>query len=301
MAAERTEGQRRGRDAVRDRTVFVTGATSGIGRATVELLARAGAHLIVHGRDLQKVARLVAQLAATGSSAQGVVADLASLEETARLAKEVAGRAPGLDVLINNAGVGFGSDKARREQSRDGFELRFAVNYLAPLLLSETLLSRGLPRGVVINVASVGQAPIDLADLMFARGYDGILAYRRSKLALVMMSLDLAEQYPDLQVHALHPGTFLDTNMVREGGIHPLGPASRGAESIMAVLRGALAGGESGRYFDEQTPARAHAQAYDSRVRRLSRQASLELIAPFRQSSILGRRAATASARGRAM
>ncbi len=271
-------------DGLRGRCVLLTGATSGIGRHTAEALARAGADLIVHGRAAEKVRLLVQTLGRATEHVRGLVADLSSLEETARLAREVAASTPTLDVLINNAGVGFGQDTTRREQSRDGFELRLAVNYVAPFLLTEMLLERGLPRQVVINVASAGQEPLDFDDLMLERSYDGVVAYRRSKLALVMMAMDLAERHPALQVHALHPGTFLDTAMVREGGIRPLGPASRGAEAVLAVLETALRGGESGRYFDEERPARAHAQAYDVVARRHLRDLSLSLTARFRRT-----------------
>ncbi len=262
-------------------SVLLTGATSGIGRVTAEALARAGARLIVHGRDRDKVARLVEGLSRAGGDVRSLIADLASLADTARLARD----APDdLEVLINNAGVGFGRDQRSREESRDGFELRFAVNYLAPLLLTEELLARDLPRRAVINVASVGQEPLDFDDLMSVRGYDGVRAYRRSKLALVMMTFDLADEQKHLQVHALHPGTLLDTTMVRESGIQPLGPATRGAEAVLAVLATALAGGESGRYFDEKEPARAKAQAYDAGARRRLRAAAQAIVAPFRRA-----------------
>jgi NAD(P)-dependent dehydrogenase (short-subunit alcohol dehydrogenase family) len=259
----------------------LTGATSGIGRVTAEALARAGARLIVHGRDRDKVASLVEDLSHSRGDVRSLSADLASLADTARLAREVP---DDLDVLINNAGVGFGRERKVREESRDGFELRFAVNYLAPFLLTEELLARGLPRRAVINVASVGQEPLDFDDLMSARGYDGVRAYRRSKLALVMMTFDLAERHPELQVYALHPGTLLDTTMVRESGIQSLGPVSRGAETVLVVLETALAGGESGRYFDEEEPARANAQAYDAGVRQRLREAALAIVTPFRKA-----------------
>jgi NAD(P)-dependent dehydrogenase (short-subunit alcohol dehydrogenase family) len=196
-----------------------------------------------------------------------------------QVAHEIVEHAPDLDVLINNAGVGFGRGRRLRERSRDGFELRFAVNYLAPFLLSTTLLEAALPRRAVINVASIGQEALDFDDLMFERGYEGVRAYRRSKLALVMLTFDLARDHLDRQIHALHPGTLLDTGMVRESGIAPQGPASRSAESILAVLDLALGGGASGRYFDEGQPARADPQAYDTAARSRLRQATLAFLA----------------------
>ena len=230
--------------------------------------------------------RLTAELSAAGAKARGFVADLSSLAETARLARQVIESAGTLDVLINNAGVGFGRDGRKRETSRDGYELRFAVNYLAAFLLTEELLANGLPRRAVINVASAGQDTLDFGDLMCGNGYSGVQAYCRSKLAMIMMTIDCAALYPDVQFQALHPGTYLDSHMVREAGIQPLGPVSQGAESILAVLDSALGGAkadeESGRYFDRSRPTRALAQAYQPEARRKLREASLALVAPFR-------------------
>jgi len=264
-------------------TVFLTGATGGIGRATAAALAERGAALLLHGRDERRLGELVSELSSTGARIQPLVADLSSLSETVRLAREAAKAAPGLDVLINNAGVGFGRDSTRRERSRDGFELRFAVNYLAAFVLSEELMARGVPRRALVNVASAGQETLDFSDLMTDRGYGGVRAYCRSKLAMIMMGFDCAALHPGLQVHALHPGTYLDSGMVREAGIRPMGPVSRGAESIVAVLEEALRGGESGRYFDQSTPARALAQAYDRNARARLREVSLTLAEPFRR------------------
>src|SRR5262245_29979166 len=97
-------------DSLNDLTVLVTGATDGIGSHTAQMLARAGAAVVVHGRDPAKVTRAVAGLRDAGGRAEGLVADLASLGETARLARDVAHRFPALDVVVNNAGIGFGAD-----------------------------------------------------------------------------------------------------------------------------------------------------------------------------------------------
>ncbi len=258
-------------------TVFLTGATGGIGRATATALASRGAELFLHGRDESRLGKLASELSASGARVHTLAADLSSLAEAVRLAREVAEAAPGLDVLINNAGVGFGKDGTRREVSRDGHELRFAVNYLAAWVISEELLARGLPRRAIINVASAGQETVDFSDLMTQRGYGGVRAYCRSKLAMIMMSMDHAERHPAIQVQALHPGTYLDSGMVREAGIQPRGPVSRGADSIVAVLEQSLRGGQSGRYFNESSPARALAQAYDAAARARLREAAEEL------------------------
>ena len=265
-------------DELKGLHILLTGATSGIGRETVRALARRGARLLLHGRDPGKVEALCRELSAGGAEVDGIVADLSSLAETARLGREAARTAGSLDVLINNAGIGFGSDGNRREESPDGHELRFAVNYLAPFLLAETLLEAGLPRRAIVNVASAGQEPIDFEDLMTRRGYSGVRAYRRSKMALVMASLDVARLHPELRVLCLHPGTYLDTNMVRDAGINPLGPATTGSDSILAVLRAALRDGETGRYYDQSHPGRALPQAYDESARARLREETFRIL-----------------------
>jgi NAD(P)-dependent dehydrogenase (short-subunit alcohol dehydrogenase family) len=266
---------------VAGKSVLLTGATGGIGYLAAEALARAGAQLYVHGRDPVKVEATIRALSALGEPAHGFVADLASLAQTAALASEIAAAAPVLDVVINNAAVGFGADRQRREMSQDGYELRFAVNYLAPFLLTELLLAqKGLKRAL-INVASIGQEEPDFEDLMLEHRYEGTSAYRRSKLALVMWTLDLAASHPELVAYALHPGTLLDTNMVRDSGMTPRGPASRGAVVIASAVERALGSAESGLYFDELTRARAKPLAYDAEARGRLRQSTLELVQPF--------------------
>ena len=258
-------------------TVMVTGATSGIGLATVRLLAAGGEAVLVHGRDERRVATAVQQIRRDAGQADGLVADLASLKSTARLAADVAERASGLDLLVNNAGVGPASPGGRREVSADGYELRFAVNYLAHYYLSRELLRRGLPRRAIVNVSSAGQAPIDFDDPLLERGYDGWQAYCQSKLALVMLTLDLSEEAPGLAVNALHPGTYLDTPMVRAMGVKPRGTAEDGASAVVALLEKSLEGGVTGRYFDGRRPASPERQARDPDARRRLRKLSEEL------------------------
>lgn len=262
-----------------DLTVLVTGATSGIGLATARLLAADGAAVLVHGRDERRVGEVVQRLRHDGGRAEGIVADLASLERTARLAAEVAERAPGLDALINNAGVGPASPGGRREVSEDGLELRFAVNYLAPYHLTHELLQRGLPRRAIVNVASLGQAPIDFDDPLLERRYDGWQAYCQSKVALVMFTFDLSEEVSKLAVNSLHPGTYLDTPMVREMGVNPLGTAEDGARAVLALLEASLGGEVTGRYFDGVQPADPDPQASDPEARRRLRDLSETLTA----------------------
>lgn len=260
--------------------VLVTGATGGVGEALVQRLVQDGATVLVHGRDVGRVEALTAKLRHTGGGdVQPFVADLASLAEVARLVRDVVASGP-LTVLVNNAGVGFGRDRKLRELSQDGIELRLAVNYLAPFLLSEQLTAAGLPERAVVNVASAGQAPVDESDLMNERAYDGVLAYRRSKLALIADTLERARRDLHRSYVALHPGTFLATKMVLESGITPQGTPEQGADAVLAVIKRALSG-ETGKYFERSKEARADPSAYDSALQDRLRRWALTTTARF--------------------
>jgi NAD(P)-dependent dehydrogenase (short-subunit alcohol dehydrogenase family) len=140
-----------------------------------------------------------------------------------RLAEEITAKHDRLELLINNAGIGSTTrGKVERETSRDGHELRFAVNYLAPFLLTHLLLPliRKSAPARIVNVASAGQQRIDFSDVMLTRGYDGMRAYCQSKLALVMFTFDIAETLKGsgVTVNCLHPATLMNTKMVIGSG-----------------------------------------------------------------------------------
>jgi NAD(P)-dependent dehydrogenase (short-subunit alcohol dehydrogenase family) len=262
------------------RTILVTGATDGLGKALAVELAQAGDAVLVHGRDDERGARTLAELGS--SDAAWYRADLSSLDEVRSLADRILADHERLDVLVNNAGIGFTSPDGKRVLSADGHELRFAVNYLAPFLLTrllEPLLVASSPARIV-NVASGGQEPVDLDDLDLERGYDGASAYRRSKLALVMLTFDLAEELRDRGVTAtcLHPGTFMPTKMVLEAGIQPVDTLELGIRSTLRLVTSPELDGVTGRYFDRLRESRANEQAYDEDVRRGLRELSERLV-----------------------
>ncbi len=266
-----------------DMTVLVTGSTDGIGKRTALGLAGLGARVLVHGRDEAKVVATVSDIGKTVGSGRlkGFAADLSSLAEVRRLASAVA-MEDRLDVLINNAGIGSGRrGRERRQVSADGYELRFAVNYLAPFLLTRLLiplLKRSAPSRIV-NVSSLGQAPIDLGDIMLERNYDGWEAYAQSKLALVMLTFDLAEELRDagVTVNALHPGSLLDTKLVREAFGRGRGSAQEGADAVIHLATSSQLDGVTGRFYDQYREVRADPQAYDRGVREALRRYSLRL------------------------
>jgi len=262
-------------------TILITGATSGLGRYVAFALVRSGHLVLAHGRDPGRTESLVAELRSEGS-AEGFVADLASLAQVRELGAEVAGAHPELDVLINNAGVGGGSSDSGRELSADGHELRLAVNYLAPVALTRALLptlKAGDGPARIVNVGSAGQEPVDFDDVGFTRGYAGFAAYCRSKFALAAHTFTLAEELADtgVSVNVLHPATFMDTAMVREGGVAPWSTVADGAPGVLAL---ATEESGTGGYFDGTRRARAHEATYDKEVQKRLAAITNQLIAP---------------------
>jgi NAD(P)-dependent dehydrogenase (short-subunit alcohol dehydrogenase family) len=265
-----------------DRVALITGATNGVGRVVAERLGEQGWQVLVHGRDRTRGEQVVNAIHGRGGAARFYEADLSSLNTVRQLAEEVMKDHPRLDLLINNAGVGFGPPGAAREQSKDGFELRFAVNYLAPFLLTHRLLPALLEAAPsrVVNVSSLGQKELDFGDVQSTQGYTGVDAYRRSKLALIMFTFDLAAELQKLgvSVNALHPATLMNTAMVQESQWQPMSTVDEGADAIMNLAVGDLQG-RTGEYFDQRRPARALRQAYDPQARARLRQIANELTA----------------------
>jgi NAD(P)-dependent dehydrogenase (short-subunit alcohol dehydrogenase family) len=264
------------------KTALITGSTDGVGRLVARRLAEAGAHVIVHGRDHVRGASLVVEIAAVGGNAEFLAADLANLSEVRGLADAVLRKAPRLQLLINNAGIGSGGPGDRRRTSVEGHELHFMVNYLAGFLLTDLLLPRlkeNAPARIV-NVASAGQQALDFADLMLERGYSGTRAYCQSKLAQIMFTFDLAEELrgTSVTVNALHPATYMNTTMVREAGVTPISSVEEGAEAILNLALSPALEGRSGLYFSGLREARANAQAHDGAARRQLRDISRKLI-----------------------
>jgi NAD(P)-dependent dehydrogenase (short-subunit alcohol dehydrogenase family) len=265
-----------------NRAVLVTGATDGLGRAIAGELAADGWSVLLHGRDEARGQAALEEIRArTGNGDLRLyLADLASLDEVRQLADAVTRGEQRLDVLVNNAGIG--GSGARRE-SRDGHELRFAVNYLAGYALTRRLLGllRESAPARIVNVASAGQTAIDFGDVMLERDYDGWDAYRQSKLAQVMLTFDLADELRGTGVTAtcLHPATFMPTKMVTDGGITPASTLEEGVEATLRLIRDPALDGVSGVYFNGTGEARADDQAYDADARRQLRELSESLTA----------------------
>ncbi|MDQ4131477.1 MAG: SDR family NAD(P)-dependent oxidoreductase [Actinomycetota bacterium] len=255
--------------------VLVTGATDGLGRRVARDLAARGATVLVHGRDAGRAETAMREIReGTGNDdLRSHLADLSSLDEVRGLAEEVLSEHSRLDVLVNNAGIGPG-ERSKRAVSRDGHELRFAVNYLAHFLLTRMLLPllrRSAPARIV-NVSSGAQTRIDFDDVMLERRYEGMRAYGQSKLAQVMDTFDLAEELAGtgVTVNCLHPASLMNTKMVSV----PMRGVQAGADATVRLVADPALAEVTGRYFSGKTEARADAQAYDRGARAALRRLS---------------------------
>ena len=251
-----------------ERTILITGATGGHGRVLAERLASTGATVLIHGRDENKGQRIIAEISkATGNDRlEWYHADFADIEEVHRMTDEIRDRHTQLHLLISNAGIGptTASMTFEREMSKQGFELRFAVNYLASFALIRDLYpllnqTAKFSPTRVINVSSARQSPIDFADIMSEERYDARHAYGQSKLAQIMMTFDLAERCKDTNVAAvaLHPSTLEDD-----------------VTATLRLVNTVSTAAVNGKYFEIFDETTAHPQAYDpearSRLRELS-------------------------------
>ncbi len=262
------------------KTALITGSTDGVGRMVAERLGADSWRILVHGRDRGRGAQVVAAIKESGGTAEFLQADLSSLAEVRRLAEAVQKATKRLDLLINNAGIGSGGPQGTREMSADGYELRFAVNYLSGFLLTHLLmpLLKNSAPARIVNVASLGQQAIDFDDVMLNSDYNGMRAYRQSKLAQILFTVALAPELKGsgVTVNALHPATFMDTAMVRQFG-RPISTVEEGADAILKLAVAPEIEGQSGLYFNGQNEAQANAQACDAQARQKLAALSLEL------------------------
>jgi NAD(P)-dependent dehydrogenase (short-subunit alcohol dehydrogenase family) len=260
------------------RTVLITGATDGLGRALAGRAHEQGWTVLAHGRSEERLDALAGELPGTRT----LRADLSSLDEVAGLARAVQETTERLHALVSNAGIGF-TDPGDGERlvSTDGHELRLAVNYLAGYALIRRLLPllRASAPARIVQVASAGQYPIDFRDVMLERRYDGTRAYRQSKLAQIMLALDLAKELDPAEVTstALHPGTFMPTKMVTREGIAPLTPLEHGLDATWRLVADPALDGVSGKYFDGLRETRPEGQALDEDARAELRELSQRL------------------------
>ena len=256
------------------RTILVTGATDGLGRALAHRLTADGATVLLHGRDQPKLDRTAAELREIRGAGRThtLRADLADLTQVRGLAAEVRQATDQLDVFVSNAGIGGGQPDGRtRRTSADGYELRFAVNYLAGFLLTLELLPllRAAAPARIVYVASIGQHPLDFADLMLTRGYTGTRAYGQSKLAQIMSGFELADRMPatEVTVNSLHPATYMPTKIVLAEVGSSIDTLDTGVAATYRLVSDPALDGVTGQFFNKTHTARADRQAYERTAR----------------------------------
>jgi NAD(P)-dependent dehydrogenase (short-subunit alcohol dehydrogenase family) len=263
------------------RIAIVTGASGGIGLWTALGLAKAGAHTVMLCRDARRgeeARRFVADN--SGRVPELILADFADLAQVRAAGAEIAERHRYIHILVNNAGL----FAPKRTLTKDGYEMTFAVNHLAPFLLTDALLpalelaGEASRHARIVNVASAAanRASIDLGDLMSARRYKMLGAYGQSKLANILFTKELARRLPPKPISAncLHPGVVA-TGIGNKGGIGGLvwsaikpfmiGP-EQGAVNSLFVATSPDIEGISGAYFVKQRPAKPNPSAEDPAV-----------------------------------
>jgi NAD(P)-dependent dehydrogenase (short-subunit alcohol dehydrogenase family) len=265
--------------------VLLTGATRGIGQAAAVALAREGAEVALVGRDAERVKAVAQEARAAGGGApvHEHVADLALMADVRALAEEVRAGYPHVDVLANNAGAVFSS----RGETSEGLERTFALNHLAPFLLTNLLIDR-LDGGRVVTTTSDAhkQGRLDLEDLQSAGSYSALRAYGTSKLCNILFTRELARRAPQLHANCFHPGVVRTGFGKNEGGLVKLavtvaGPFFRtpekGARSLVWLALSEEAAGLDGEYVVDEKVRTPTAQAQDETLAQALWEKSAEL------------------------
>lgn len=244
--------------------ILITGSTDGIGKLAAIRMAKEGHAVYIHGRNADKVEATIAEIKAISGNDHvvGFTADFSDLKAVKAMAKDVVAKVDRLDVLINNAGI----FKAPISLSKEGYELRFVVNYLAPYVLTQGVLSIMNIYGRIVNLSSAAQSDISYEAMLGKASVNVNGAYAMSKLALTMWSFYLAKQLEDTTVIAVNPGSLLNTKMANEAYGQHWSPAEKGSDIIYDLALSAEHKSHSGEYYDNDSGGynEAHADAYDA-------------------------------------
>lgn len=277
-------------DSMKNKTVVITGATSGLGKISAEALAGMGASLILVGRNETRGGQTVAEIKSkTGNSnLTFLTANLSSMAEVKHLASEINTRVEKIDVLLNNAGAIF----MNRQTTIDGYEMTLALNHLSPFLLTNLLMNKliGAPAARIVTVSSMAHrfSNLDFNDLMSQTGYSAWRVYGTSKLANILFTYQLANNLKDTPVTAntLEPG-FVKTNFGRSnGGIYKIMVSismilaispEQGAKTSIYLASSPEVEGVNGKFFSNCKPVRSSASSYNEETGRRLWDSSLKL------------------------
>tara|TARA_B100001093_G_scaffold70835_1_gene61352 strand:+ start:924 stop:1721 length:798 start_codon:yes stop_codon:yes gene_type:complete len=229
------------------KTIFLTGATDGIGFVTAQKLGAQGHRLLMHGRDPQKLEQVSRQIA---GQPETYLADLSNLEEVTLMCQEIKKYVKRLDSVINNAGV-LKTSHTRTTTNRD---IRFEVNTIAPYLITRELLPIIDSTGIVINLSSAAQRPVDIKALREFREMSDMEAYAQSKLAITAWSRAMGREFEyGPCVVAVNPGSLLATKMVREGFGIEGNDVDIGADLLVRFVNEPELSKRTGEYFDNDS------------------------------------------------
>lgn len=250
------------------KTLVITGSTDGIGKLAAIKLAKDKHQIVLHGRSRDKLQKTITEMKTLSSNENisGVVADLSDVASIEKMIVELSNKFSKIDVLINNAGV----FKSKEQSNSQGLDLRFAVNYFAPYILTKGLIpllkKSSSPR--VINLSSAAQATVSIAALHGSEFLSEQEAYAQSKLALTMWSFDLAQEFDYLNVIAVNPGSLLNTRMVQEAYGQYWSSADKGAQILYDLALSEQYDESSGKYFDNDKGSfsEAHSDAYNAEL-----------------------------------
>lgn len=235
------------------KTILITGSTDGIGLETAKLLASQGHQVLLHGRNSDRLKQVSDDLSKLFPDAtiESYLADLSDLETVQSFAEAVKAKHDEIDVLINNAGV----LKISNPVTRDGLDVRFAVNTIAPYLLTQTLLPIINNSGRIINLSSAAQSSVNPSAVVKHIPMSDMDAYSQSKLAITMWSADLARNLDDKgpTVVAVNPGSLLGTKMVKEGFGMDGHDVGIGADILVRASLSDEFASASGKYFDNDS------------------------------------------------
>lgn len=247
------------------KTILITGSTDGIGKLAAIKLAKEGHQIIVHGRRPEKLERTISEIKeiTKNEHISGFVSDLSDFDSIKTMSSELSREVSKIDVLINNAGV----FKSNIQTNQNGLDLRFSVNYFAPYILTNSLVTllRNSDTPRVINLSSAAQSTVDSKGLIGEKIVSSQESYAQSKLALTMWSFNFAQLNPDIVTIAVNPGSLLNTNMVKEAYGHHWSSADKGADILYELAIYDRYSQSTGKYFDNDKGifSKAHPDAYN--------------------------------------